>query len=119
MKHVASGNIESQLFALSTLVQLVKRARHSKDEQELAFVMVNETHSLLPYRQAALWRHDGIGQGRIVAISGAAVVERNAPLTLWIERALAALGKRDAAPAALGKVLPELRKIAAKVQKAG
>ena len=30
-----------------------------------------------------------------------------------------ALGKRDAAPAALGKVLPELRKIAAQVQKAG
>jgi len=30
-----------------------------------------------------------------------------------------ALGSRDAAPAALGKVLPELRKIAAQVQKAG
>jgi L-ribulokinase len=30
-----------------------------------------------------------------------------------------ALGRRDAAPAALGKVLPELRKIAAQVQKAG
>jgi L-ribulokinase len=30
-----------------------------------------------------------------------------------------ALGKRDAAPAALGNVLPELRKIAAQVQKAG
>ncbi len=30
-----------------------------------------------------------------------------------------ALGKRDAAPAALGKVLPELRKIAAQVQQAG
>ncbi|MGD0482511.1 MAG: ribulokinase [Terracidiphilus sp.] len=30
-----------------------------------------------------------------------------------------ALGKRDAAPVALGKVLPELRKIAAQVQKAG
>jgi L-ribulokinase len=30
-----------------------------------------------------------------------------------------ALGKRDAAPAALGKVLPELRKIAARVQSAG
>ena len=30
-----------------------------------------------------------------------------------------ALGKRDAAPVALGNVLPELRKIAAQVQKAG
>jgi L-ribulokinase len=30
-----------------------------------------------------------------------------------------ALGTRDAAPAALGKVLPELRKIAAEARKAG
>ena len=30
-----------------------------------------------------------------------------------------ALGKRDAAPVALGNVLPELRRIAAQVQKAG
>ena len=29
------------------------------------------------------------------------------------------LGTRDAAPAALGKVLPELRKIAAQARKAG
>lgn len=93
MKHVASSNIESQLFALSTLVQLIKRARHAADAQELAFVMVNETHSLLPYRQAALWRHDGPGSGRIIAVSGAAVVERNAPLTLWLHQALAAIDK--------------------------
>lgn len=93
MKHVASSNTEQQLFALSTLVQLVKRARHAADVQELGFVMVNETHALVPYRQAALWRHDGPGSGRILAISGAAVVERGAPLTLWLHRALAAVNK--------------------------
>ncbi len=95
MKHVASSNIESQLFALSTLVQLIKRARHVVNAQELAFVVVNETHALLPYRQAALWRHDGAGGGEIVAISGTSVVERYAPLTLWLRRALAALDKRS------------------------
>ena len=81
MKHVPSSNVESQLFALSTLVQLAKRARHAAHVQELAFVMVNETHALLPYRQAALWRYDAPGNGKIIAVSGVSTVERHAPLT--------------------------------------
>jgi hypothetical protein len=94
MKPIASSTVESQLFALSTLVQLIKRARHAATPQELGFIMVNETHALIPYRQAALWRQDGPGHGRVVAISGTTVVENNAPLTLWLSRALA---KFDAA----------------------
>jgi hypothetical protein len=96
MKHAAISNVEQQLFALSTLVQLGKRGRHAATPQELGFVMVNETHSLVPYRQAVLWRRDAAGAGSVIAISGAAVVERNAPLTLWLSRALA---KLDAAAA--------------------
>jgi hypothetical protein len=89
MKPIASSTVESQLFALSTLVQLIKRARHAGTPQELGFIMVNETHALIPYRQAALWRRDRPGHGRVVAISGTTVVENNAPLTLWLSRALA------------------------------
>jgi hypothetical protein len=88
LKHAPTPNLEAQLFGLSTLVQLVKRARHAASEQELAFIMVNETYALAPYRQAALWRRDGRGAGKVVAISGAAVVERNAPFVLWLKRAL-------------------------------
>src|ERR1700733_187561 len=91
MKHVAASNLEAQLFGLSTLVQLVKRARHTESAQELAFVMVNETNALVPYRQAVLWRREARGRGGVVAISGSAVVERNAPITLWLNRALARL----------------------------
>jgi hypothetical protein len=86
MKHVASTNLESQLFGLSTLMQLIKRARHAGSEQELAFITVNETHALVPYRQAMLWRCDVQGGGRLMAISGAAMIERNAPMTLWLNR---------------------------------
>jgi hypothetical protein len=64
MKHVAANNLETQLLGLSTLVQLTKRARHAATAQELAFVMVNETHTLVAYRQAVLWRRDtGAGAG--------------------------------------------------------
>jgi len=93
MKHVPAPNIEAQLFGLSTLMQLIKRARHAATEQELAFVMVNETHSLVPYRQAALWRHDEPKGGKAIALSGAAVLEANAPFTLWLNRVLGHLDK--------------------------
>src|SRR5689334_13296544 len=63
MKPVAPNALDAQLFGLSTLVQLLKRARHAASAEELGFVMVNETHALLPYRQAALWQRNAAGAG--------------------------------------------------------
>jgi hypothetical protein len=98
MKPVPSANLEAQLFGLSTLIQLGKRARHAATQKELAFIIVNETHSLVPYRQAALWQRGG-GGGRVVALSGSATVERNTPFTSWLSRAFAALESAAKAPA--------------------
>lgn len=100
MKPLTSGNMEAQLFGLSTLVQLVKRARHATTMQELAFIIVNETHALVPYRQAALWRRDRHGAGRVIALSGVPVVERNAPFTLWLARLFGKLDDKTPAAAA-------------------
>jgi hypothetical protein len=91
MKPVAPSSLDAQLFGLSTLVQLLKRARRAATAQELGFVMVNETHALLPYRQAALWQRHARGAGKVLAVSGAALVERNAPFMLWLNPALAKL----------------------------
>lgn len=41
--------------ALATFLSLARRARHGDSDRELAFLLVNETHALTPYRQAALW----------------------------------------------------------------
>jgi hypothetical protein len=103
MKPLPSASAEAQLFGLSTLVQLVKRARHAATVQELAFIAVNETHSLVPFRQAALWRRDRAGAGRVVALSGVPVVERNAPFTLWLERLF--VGLDDEVPTAAARPL--------------
>jgi Biotin-lipoyl like/HlyD family secretion protein len=91
IKPVAPNPLEAQLFGLGTLVQLLKRARRAESAEELGFVMVNETHALLPYRQAALWQRNAYAAGKVVAISGAAVTERNAPFTLWLNPAFAKL----------------------------
>ena len=87
MKPVAPNSFEPQLFALGTLVQLLKRARRAATVEELGFIMVNETHALLPYRQAALWQRYARASGKVAAISGAALAERNAPFTLWLNPA--------------------------------
>src|SRR6185437_330197 len=93
VKHVPPPDLQSQLVDLGTLVQLIKRVRHAATVQELGFIIVNETHSLLPYRQAVLWRADATGSGSIAAISGTPIVERNAPFTLWLTRALGQFAK--------------------------
>lgn len=85
--------LEDQVAALVTLAQLARRARHAATLEELGFLLVNETHGLLPYRQAALWRRDAPGIGRVTALSGAPMTERNAPFPLWLERVFATLDR--------------------------
>jgi len=72
----------AQLAVVTTLLQLERRARHAAAVEELGFLMVNDTRGLVRYRQAALWR------GRVAALSGAALIEANAPYVLWLNRLL-------------------------------
>lgn len=76
-----------------TLLELAHRARQAQSPRELAFVLVNDSRQLLPYRQAALVRP---GE-RLPTLSGVLQPEANAPYVLW----LAALARhlQDAAQA--------------------
>nr|VFK00019.1 MAG: Multidrug efflux pump subunit AcrA (membrane-fusion protein) [Candidatus Kentron sp. H]VFK00092.1 MAG: Multidrug efflux pump subunit AcrA (membrane-fusion protein) [Candidatus Kentron sp. H]VFK04397.1 MAG: Multidrug efflux pump subunit AcrA (membrane-fusion protein) [Candidatus Kentron sp. H] len=73
--------------AVSALFQLQERTWAAKTPQELAFIAVNETHMLAPYRQAVLWIQ---GQG-VVAVSGIPVPEKDAPFIQWVRRLAARL----------------------------
>lgn len=67
--------------ALLHLLELARRARHSASAEELAFLAVNDSHILAPYRQAALWfEADGVR-----ALSGVVEAEANAPYAHWID----------------------------------
>ncbi|WP_017345920.1 efflux RND transporter periplasmic adaptor subunit [Pantoea sp. A4] len=68
--------IDPRLVMLSELVQLQSRARALGSLNELAFFMVNETHRLLPYRQALLWE---TGSTRLRAASGIQAPDHHAP----------------------------------------
>lgn len=66
--------------AMATLLDLSRRARHAADASVLQFLAVNDSHDLVPYRQAALWFADG----GIQAVSGVVQLEANAPYAQWL-----------------------------------
>jgi len=92
-----AARLQHQLQRLSALQVLQARLRHA-DPAELPFIAVNETHTVLPFRQALLWlaRDD-----RIAAVSGSATVEPGAPYVQWATRVGRALGQHP-----LGRVQP-------------
>lgn len=67
---------------LLALLQLERRAREAQSVEALGFVMANETLSLVPYRQAAVWLESGLGQ--VSAVSGLPQVDPNAPYLQWL-----------------------------------
>jgi hypothetical protein len=83
------SNLQAQqLLRLTVLLQLEKRVR-AANADELAFIMVNETLSVVSYRQALLWR--GTPSKRIVAASGVSLPDANAPYIVWAARLCAHL----------------------------
>lgn len=67
---------------LLSLIALSGRARQAGSKAELAFIAVNDSHALCPYRQGALW----FAEDGIEALSGVVEPEANAPYVLWLNQ---------------------------------
>ncbi|MCL2898207.1 efflux RND transporter periplasmic adaptor subunit [Brenneria tiliae] len=74
---------DSRLALLAELLQLQSRARARETPDELAFLMVNETHGLVKYRQALLWDCE---KQRLRAASGLVSIDDNAPFCIEFGR---------------------------------
>ena len=92
------------LARLVTLLDLMRRARMVTDPIAFTFQVVNETHVLAPFRQAALWRcmsdsapHAG---GYVEAVSGLAVPDQDAPYIFWLSQVLDHLARASLTPVA-------------------
>lgn len=84
---------------LAALVHLGRRARMAASLTELGFISANETHKLVPFRQAALWLYSGLGaSGKVVALSGVATVETNAPYVTWLSKLFRSLPVDETEP---------------------
>jgi len=95
-----------QLLRLTGLLQLEQKLRRAGPE-ELGFLLVNETLTVLPYQQSALWITQPEGGGRLQALSGVPEVDQNAPYPAWVRQVLAHLS-RDAQAETIRAITPEL-----------
>jgi hypothetical protein len=68
--------------ALSELWGLAQLARQAGSAQELGFLLVNQTLSIQPYRQAVLW----LQAEDTFALSGVVQIEANAPYVSWVNQ---------------------------------
>jgi hypothetical protein len=82
--------------ALAMLWQLSARAREAMSEETLGFVIVNETLSLMPYRQAAWWRAPAPIPGAVAAVSGLPQSDPGAPYVQWLGEVCRVLERRAA-----------------------
>lgn len=81
MKMEISRGGEAATRRLATLLELLRRTRSAADLPELYFLAANETHHIAPFVQSAVWS----GDEGVVALSGLAVVEENAPYAVWLD----------------------------------
>jgi hypothetical protein len=99
---------QRQLLGFSTLLQLQNQARQAKNSAELAFLMVNETVSLLRYRQAVLCRKKASGGPVVEAVSGVDRPNRDAPYIIWVKQLFKHLLKKEKqVKAVTGEELPK------------
>ncbi|GJI97811.1 hypothetical protein RugamoR57_45290 [Duganella caerulea] len=82
---------------LLSLLELAQRARAAASANELAFIAVNDSRALAPYRQAALW----LGPGDVHTLSGVVAVEANAPYAQWLDQLCRALAGAPPRPQAV------------------
>ena len=80
---------------LAVLWQLSARAREAQNEETLGFVIVNESLSLVPYRQAAWWRARAPVPGAVAAVSGLPQSDPGAPYVQWLGQVCRVLERRS------------------------
>jgi multidrug resistance efflux pump len=96
MNHPNPGQaLNYQLLRLGALLQLEQRAR-AASRNELEFLIVNETASIVAYQQGALWQNPASGAAPLV-LSGVAAPDEGGPYYLWLQRVFTAIARSDKA----------------------
>ncbi|PWF55501.1 HlyD family efflux transporter periplasmic adaptor subunit [Massilia glaciei] len=76
------------LSSIGALLQIEQDARQAVSEAAVEFIAVNDTWRIVPYRQALMWRPDGLGRPALRLVSGLADVAGDSPYRQWINDAL-------------------------------
>ena len=89
---------------LAAMLALASKARASESAAELRFLLLNETRSLMDYRQAVFWD----GASETLALSGLVEVDKHTPYAQWLRAVIKALSRSHPKSAIVeAKDLPE------------
>lgn len=94
-----SVEVPAQVPTPILLINLAQQARKAESDKALQFLLVNQTHQLVPYLLGALWIED---EG-VVIQSGVSFVERNSPYISWLNGVCGLLIEQEAC-----EVTPEM-----------
>ena len=77
-------NETTEKFQFDAIHNLALRSVKSVSPADLAFIIVNETITLVPYRQAAFFALTPIGTFELAAASGLVSVAEDSPYAIWL-----------------------------------
>lgn len=86
--------MEDAIHRAITLLFVEQRALQACDEAQLRFTVVNETHDVVPFAQAAFFDFTD-GRFRLSCASGLASVAENSPYALWLAHMSAKFTAQD------------------------
>lgn len=101
-----SVEVSAQIPTPMILINLAQQARKAESDKALQFLLVNQTHQLVPYLLGVLW----IADEGVVIQSGVSFVERNSPYISWLNNVCELLIEQEAcevSPEMLNDVLTE------------
>ena len=87
-------NDASVAQSLAVLFDLSRRARRATSAHELGFLLANDSHALVTYRQSALW----LANKGVFTLSGLVQIEANAPYALWLAQVCRLLAGQNQDP---------------------
>ncbi|MBF0622949.1 MAG: HlyD family efflux transporter periplasmic adaptor subunit [Magnetococcales bacterium] len=87
-------SLKRQNQGLSTLLQLQRELLQGDTADALIFIVVNDSHRLVPYRQAIYWEPKSRRKARIKAASGVSQIDSNAPFSIWMQQVCSGQLKR-------------------------
>jgi len=91
----SKSDASRQVLGLSRLIQLEGELRAADGATAIDFIAVNDTHRVVGYDHALIWR---VRSGRVTAISGGLIVDKHAPQIVWFGQLARHLMKGAGAP---------------------
>ena len=102
--------MENANIKITRLIDLEKKARESRNHDELNFIITNETRKVVEYVNCFLLNRSITDQFQVQSISDIATVDRTAPTVTFIEKLIKLKGsEKDITPFDLDQVSQEMK----------